>query len=412
MSLDYLNPNSKLKSFGGFIFGGSASLGVMSAGYHLDKVLEMTENMKEINAHHFSKNFNDIPIVLPSEWENEEYLAILKGEKYDLGYFNCPCSSLSQINRNASVDGKNNAQFYRVFKVIRAVQPKAFFIENAPTLVKLGYPILKDMTKQLGDMYKFTIIRDCAGNHGVPMQRMRTLVVGWRKDVFDNKIPVLQMNLQQKVTCKDAIGDLYSCPVGGFLNHDLVYDKDWSPVENLFSYVGPDTSAMMAFINQWNIIDPLMTSAQVRKEIGKNQVKLANNQRLWDKGPYRVAETSWCPSMTSVTLLIHPIHDRTFTIREYARLMGYPDNFEFFPNTCKVPIIQSIAQGVPAPFVKYITSEVMQALEGNRLLDLESDDKILIFQHHNHKKWKAFSSSDLDMMTELDSDKTFNKLDK
>jgi len=403
-----------MKAIGVFIFGGSATLGVEAAGYTIDRVLEMTENMKEINGHHFAQNRKDIPMILPSEWENEQYLTNLKKEEYDLLYSNCPCSSLSQINRNASVDGKNNAQFYRVFNVIRSIQPKAFFIENAPTLVKLGYPILKDMVGQLDDMYNFTVIRDCAGHHGVPMQRMRTLVVGWRKDIFEN-IPILQMNLQDKITTKDTIGDLYNTPVGSFLNHDLVYDKTWTPVENLFNYVPADTSAMIAFINQWNTVDSLLPNGKVREEVLKNKTKLANNQRLWDKGPYRVGEDSWCPSMTSVTLLIHPIHNRTFTIREYARLMGYPDDFEFYPTTCKVPIIQSIAQGVPKNFVKYITSEIMAALNGSRQFN-NSEENVLVFQHHNQEVWRSYNKSEINNLTELDyvnkEKALFNKLTK
>lgn len=91
------------------------------------------------------KNVEDVPVILPSQWENEEYLSNLKKENIDLMCCNCPCSSLSQINRNASVDGKNNIHFYRLFNVFEKVQPKVFVIENAPTLVKLGFPILRDL---------------------------------------------------------------------------------------------------------------------------------------------------------------------------------------------------------------------------------------------------------------------------
>lgn len=121
---------------------------------------------------------------------------------------NCPCSSLSQINRNASVDGKNNIHFYRLFNIFKHVHPKAFVIENAPTLVKLGLPILKKLMEALGDMYRFTVVRDHAGNHEVAMSRMRTLVIGWRRDVFP-RCPVIREDMHDIVTVKDTLGDMY-----------------------------------------------------------------------------------------------------------------------------------------------------------------------------------------------------------
>lgn len=152
-----------------FIFSGSFSLGVMKAGFNLESVLEISDDQPYQNAFYFKKNVEDVNVILPSEWENDNYLNVLKHKNIDLMCCNCPCSSLSQINRNASVDGKNNIHFYRLFNIFEKIQPKAFVIENAPTLIKLGFPIIKDMIKRLSSIYRFTIIHDYAGNHEVPM---------------------------------------------------------------------------------------------------------------------------------------------------------------------------------------------------------------------------------------------------
>ena len=58
------NTDSKIKAIGCFIFGGSQTIGHLKAGWNVDRVLEMTENMKEINSAHFVKNYPDIPIIL------------------------------------------------------------------------------------------------------------------------------------------------------------------------------------------------------------------------------------------------------------------------------------------------------------------------------------------------------------
>jgi len=416
MSLDYLNPNKEnnFKALGMYIFGGSASIGVMKAGFHLDEILEMTEDMTDYNAHHFSKNFDNIPIIKPSEWNNKEYLENLKNQDYDLLYSNCPCSSLSSLNRSASVDGKNNVRFYEVFDAIQTIKPKTFFIENSERALKTGWPIIKDMIYKLNNDYVFTLIRTCAGNHNVAMRRMRTLLVGFRKDIVNSQIPLLRMNLQPKTTCFDTIGDLSNYPVNDskINNHTLIQNDLWSPIENLYHLFPENATTMESMITQLNEIEPLIKNLNVYKEVIKNRDKLANGQKLWDKSPYKTAPDNICPSLTSVTLLVNPILNRTFTIREYARLMNYPDDFIFYPETCKTPVIQCIAQGVPANFVKYIASEVKEVLNRNREFISDSADKAFCFQHYNHKLFKTFTLSDLEMMTALDSDKTFNKLEK
>ena len=109
-----------------FIFAGSFSIGVMKAGFNLKKVLEIADNQPETNAFYFIKNYPNIPVILPTEWENDEYLLNLRKENIDLMCCNCPCSSLSTINRNASVEGKNNIHFYRLFNIFEKMQSFPF----------------------------------------------------------------------------------------------------------------------------------------------------------------------------------------------------------------------------------------------------------------------------------------------
>lgn len=426
MSLDHMNPDSKFKSLNAFIFGGSASIGTMKAGFHLDGVLELTDNMINESAYHFNKNFKDVPIIPPKTWENDDFLNSIKAEDYDLMMCNCPCSGLSQINRNASADSDTNVHFYRLFNAFNKIQPKAFIIENAPTLVKLGYPIVMNMLEELGEKYKLTIIRDYAGNHDTAMRRMRTLVVGWRKDVFDNKIPLLHMNKVPQKTIKDAIGDLYDKKLNEVPNHELVSYRGWQDMEHLFRLV-PSKSAkhhyssiLLTIVDNYDTLKDEITAKNLNTVL-KAKEKLELGKNLWDKSPCRSTDDVPAPSLTSVTELIHPIHNRQWTIREYARLMGYPDEFIFYPEESPTEIVQTIAQGVPADFVKYISEEVKAALSGERQFVEDSENKNLSFQHHTKELYKAFDMDELLAFAEkdskgktigLDTDKSFSKLEK
>lgn len=396
---------SGLKAVNAFIFAGSFSLGTMAAGFDLLKVLEISDDQLQSNAFYFKKNVEDVPVILPKEWENDAYLDALKSEEVDLMCCNCPCSSLSQINRNASVDGKNNIHFYRLFNIFKHVQPKAFVIENAPTLVKLGLPILKKLTEELGDMYRFTIVRDHAGNHEVAMSRMRTLVIGWRRDVF-SRCPVIQEDHHPMVTVKDTLGDMYDDTT-----NDLKSTTS-DEISFMYKWCEPKFSLMSSLARQCQmnenafqtlLADKLQNYPGHLREVQRIVQKIELGCRWWDKTPYKLVDDERFPSLTSVSEFLHPYQDRTLNKREYARIMNYPDWYDFndSKNECKVPVIQAIAQGVPANFGKYAAMQVRLAFEGKQ--DVADENAEVVFQHHSKHKWSSFTFAEFnEVQKELD----------
>lgn len=398
------NP-SKFTAVNAFIFAGSFSIGTMKAGFDLKKVLEISDSQPEQNAFYFKKNVEDVPVILPSQWENDDYLDGLKKEKIDLMCCNCPCSSLSQINRNASVDGKNNVHFYRLFNVFKHVQPRVFVIENAPTLVKLGFPILRDMVDQLGDKYRFTIVRDHAGNHQVPMFRQRTLVIGWRRDAFKNH-PLINEDIHKKMTVKDTLSDMYS---------DTTNDnpsKDVDSISDLYKYADPKmsfiTSLAKRYIKDENGFKSMLTKrlskTNFMKEVLRIVDKIINKQNWWDKTPVKLSDDDCFPSLTSVNEYLHPHQDRTLNLRETARIMNYPDWYDFSDpkKECKIPVMQAIAQGVPANFGKYVALQVRLGLEGKlKTLD-DSDSFDIVFQNHSRHMFQKFTKNEFNSLTCLE----------
>ena len=223
------------KAIGMYIFGGSQTIGHILTGWTVDRVLEMTDNMDKINSYHFIKNYPDIPVILPNEWNNQQYIDNLKCNNYDLLFANNPCSGLSSINRNANVDNPINQRFFEVISMVNNLQPKCFLMENAPTLTKLGLPILKEISKLVNDNYRLLIINDLAGNHNVPMYRRRTLVVGWNRKYFDN-IPHIQKNQSDKFTVRDAFAGLDSS------SNNMEYDTrliDYN-LKRFYKFTKPD----------------------------------------------------------------------------------------------------------------------------------------------------------------------------
>lgn len=395
---------SGLKAVNAFIFSGSFSIGTMKAGFDLQKVLEISNEQPKQNAFYFIKNVEDVPVILPEEWENDEWLDKMKNEDIDLMCCNCPCSSLSKINRNASVDGKNNVHFYRLFNVFNHMQPKVFIVENAPTLIKLGYPILKDMVNQLSHLYNFTVVRDYAGNHEVAMLRQRTLVFGWRKDVF-KKIPIVKQDCHPKITVEDTFAGLLDDTTDDFKS--VTSDS----IKDLFKYAVPGYSLMTGLAMKWlknedgfcDMLSKRLEGTSHLREVKRIAAKLVDEKSCWDKSPVKLELDGRFPSLTSVNEYFHPTQDRMINLKELARIMNYPDWYDFTDekHECTIPVTQAIAQGVPANFGKYASMQARLALE-SKLDAIDNDDVVMTFQHHSQHKMSTFTLDEVNSMNGLE----------
>lgn len=382
------NAESKLTALGLYIFCGSQTIGHLNAGWNVNKILEMTEDMTENNAYPFIQNYPNIPVYKPSQWSQDSFLDTLKQHQYKLLFANNPCSGLSSINKNANVNQPINNRFFEVFNVIDKIEPETFLIENAPTLVTIGTPILHKMIEILSSKYKFTIIRDMAGNHGVAMKRLRTMIIGWNKEIFNNKIPLINMNLQQKVSLKEVLGTIN---VNTLNANDENYNQ-FNNVSNLYKNIPYNKTILYECCKEFDSIKDKLTPIQL-KAVTTLKNKLDNNLHGWDKSPFKPHPDKCSPSITSLTRLIHPIENRNMYIREYARIMGYPDNFKFYPNECKCSSIQCIAQGVPVKFIEWISKEIKRCLEND--YDIIGEDNIdVIFQQHTHKRYFKFTKDE------------------
>lgn len=385
---------NKLKACGAYIFGGSQSLGHLQCGFKINTILEMTEDMIENNSYHFVKNYKDsIKVYKPSEWNNESFLNNLYKEKYDLFFANNPCSGLSTINKNASINQPVNNRFFEIFDLIQKINPKVFLIENAPTLVTIGVPILHKMVNQLGDCYNFTIIRDYAGNHNVCMKRMRTLIIGWNKTYF-KYIPIINMNKQDPITIDDVLKDLSK----DSLNMEFDKDLHMKDLEWIYPLIEQGSSVVRTIIKNYDEVITKVPDKYIQF-INNQKRKLEEGKSLFDKSAWRLKSNYIVPSMTSLAQYIHPTEDRELYIREYARIMGYPDDFKFYPNECKCRTIQCLAQGVPVNFIKYISNEIIRCLtEDYNYIDKEIH---VNFQNHSKKVGFAYTKDEFYQVSNL-----------
>lgn len=346
----------ELKAINFCNYAGSGSIGVMQSGFKIDRILEISDEMVDHGAAiHFKYNYPEIPIIKPSVWDDEAYLSNLRKENYDLMFGWPPCSGLSQINQRASADNKMNIHLYKYADNVLAIRPKTFFLENAPTLVSKGKPVLNYIVETLSKEYRICILRDLAYNHNVPMKRMRTMVVGFRKDLFPY-IPSIEFTKSHTTT-----QEVLSKPLDGLSNLDIPKEcNKYLPLKEFFNLLIDNETVIRGIVRNYDNVKDRIPD-EFKKPVNTLIEYKKQGRHTFDKSLMRAGKNT-APSLTSLSKYIHPTEDRPLYVREYARLMGYPDTYRFKEDV-EVPYVQAIAQGVPAPFTKWISSNIKRILQ-------------------------------------------------
>lgn len=380
-----------------FVFGGSAYFGMKQAGVAVDTILEISDDVVKQNSYHLIKN-EAANVVKRSDWEGK--LGDYHKENYDIMFSNAPCSGLSQINRNASADNDTNKYIYEAARAAMEIEPKVFILENAPTLATVGAPILKEITSMMKEKYYFTILRDVGKHHGVCMQRMRTIVFAWHKNYFDG--PSLLPLERNEITAEEFLKGVKIHPA----NDRLPKEHLNNPFESFFGICqeGKSIGHSLAINGTETDLEVLeLKSKSLHKQVVRIADKLSRDENIFDKSPFMPLKSGLLPSMTSLSHVIHPIEKRSLKIGEYAALMGYPSDFIFYDES-EVPVIQAIAQGVPAGYVKYFCESAAMALEEADFKEGETTEPIseIIFQNSPQCKFVHVNYSDFDKFNKFD----------
>jgi len=401
----------KHKAIAYAIFTGSNYIGCMNTGrFEQDTILENSDACLEGNSMHLAGCTANLKIVKPSEWKEENYLENHPSCGCDYFYANPNCSGLSRINRNANADHYRNFSLNESVDIIDKLGPKTFFIENAPTLSsQTGWPILTRMAEVLGENYTFNVTRDYGKFHNVPMGRHRTLVTGYRRDVFDNKTFKLPHKVVTTKKLLEEVGsDLMPQDVGVFnyepFTHDMIqiveqnfeifqeiiekYQKKFTILSIILSTHPRNINKALEESYDWDTIirktkmENDKHKDSIIRDIDRKIVKLAGGGGVWDKSPTLIhKDVQMGISLTAMAIMYNYEERRLFNIREYANMMGYPNDFVFKPGVT----IGHIAQGVPANFAQYVHEHIANVLD-NPQGNVESVDADAVVQLNNAKE--------------------------
>lgn len=293
-----------------------------------------------------------------------------------------PCQTFSSAGKRGSIQDTRGSLIWEFLRFVNALRPKFFLMENVRGLMSAairhrpikerpengGPPlepdeepgsVLRLFLQDIDEEYRLDIFEVNAVNYGAPQLRERVLFIGnrfnvrvdlpppthvspWEYEELAREDPLFPPSVRPWRTLRDALA--------GLQETDPVL-LDFSPRKKKYLELVPPGG-------NWRSLPP-----EVAKEsMGKAFHAKGGRAGWWRRLSYDL------PSPTLVTLpnhastaLCHPEHTRALTLREYARIQEFPDEWEFAGRP--VEQYRQVGNAVPVRLGQVAGEAIAEALD-------------------------------------------------
>jgi DNA (cytosine-5)-methyltransferase 1 len=311
----------------------------------------------------YKRNFGDHAVCADIEaWVSERR----EVPKADVVIGGPPCQGFSLLNKQRVGDARR--QLWQPYlDVVEQSGASTFVIENVQELLKS--PELEAIlarAKRLGFQTQAAVL--LAADYGTPQTRRRCVIIGTKGNgdvasafppLRTHAAPGSGTNLPDWLTVRDAIADL-PAPVG-------TEPRDTPSPLNLHFGRNPTPKSVARykavpaggnrFDLQRNAPD-ITPDCWIRKTSGGTDLF---GRLWWDRPSVTIRTEFFKPEKGRY---LHPTAHRPITHREAARLMGFPDDFEFMGS--KTDVARQIGNAVPPPLGGAIGRTVLELLRSEK----------------------------------------------
>ncbi|MBX3476431.1 MAG: DNA cytosine methyltransferase [Brevundimonas sp.] len=372
-----------------FAGAGGMSLGFEQAGFEVKAAVEIDPIHCAVHAFNFPQCKVIAGSVVGLSGAEIRARAGIGLRTVDVVFGGAPCQGFSLMGQRALDDPRNRlvAEFVRI---VRELKASYFVFENVKGItVGPHKSFLAELIEEFERDGEYTVIKPWkvldAANYGVPQHRERLFLLGARKGMpapaYPNKLTGAadrrEDNLPVGPTCVDALGDIPDAERFDQLKQtDEIETDAWgapSAYAKLMRGTGRNAWAF-GYVRQW---DPRQLTASARTEHSS-----ISRRRFAETKPGDIEPISrffkLAPSGLSNTLRagtdaargaftsprpIHYLHARCVTVREMARLHGFPDWFRF--NETKWHGARQIGNAVPPPLARAVAAQIISAMSVN-----------------------------------------------
>ena len=290
-----------------------------------------------------------------------------------------PCQSFSYNNHQRSADDERAGLFRHYLRLVKGLKPKMLVMENVPGILTIGNNrVIAEISKKLATLgYDVSVRVLSAEEYGTPQVRRRVFVVASRMGKSDAMFPdpshrpapgVRRPAAGEKqrrtgrgrtITVYEAIGDLPIIRSGGGTAEAIPLKKPARSsyqrklrarskvVQNHVCHAL--TKSMLKRISHvpeggnWRDIPFHLLPSGMKRAQPHDHTKRYG--RLSRRGFASTLLTKCDPHWGAY---IHPTQQRTISVREAARLQGFPDKFVFAGPSLGAHYAQ-VGNAVPVP---------------------------------------------------------------
>ncbi len=257
-----------------------------------------------------------------------------------------PCQSWSEAGALRGIDDARGQLFFDYIRILRKVKPKFFLAENVSGMLADRHnEAVQNIIKLFEESgYDVTLTLVNAKDYGVAQERKRVFYIGFRKDLgIDFKFPVgSTVDDTKKLTLRDIIWDLQETAVpSAARNH-----RNPNAINNNEYFTGEYSPIFMSRnrVKSWDeqafTVQASGRQCQLHPQAPK-MVKVGKNDCRFVEGQEHLY--------------------RRMTVREVARIQGFPDDFKFLYEGVN-DAYKMIGNAVPVNLAYEIACEIKKVL--------------------------------------------------
>ena len=229
-----------------------------------------------------------------------------------------PCQAFSYAGKKGGLNDTRGTLFFQLARAVKEVQPKVFMGENVKGLLSHDggrtLDVIKNAVAELG----YTLVEPRvlkAIMYHVPQKRERLILVAIRNDYFDKVRFEWPSPYKRVMTLRDAFraGELYATDVPA------------SPGQN-YPENKRKVMEMVPEGGDWRNLPEEVQKQYMGASFYLGGGKTGMARRLSMDEP---SLTLTCAPAQKQTERCHPTETRPLTVREYARIQTFPDEWQF-----------------------------------------------------------------------------------
>ena len=371
-----------------FAGAGGMSLGFEQAGFDIVAAIEIDPVHCAVHKFNFP-NCAVMPRSVVGLTGSEIRMAAgIGSRKVDVVFGGAPCQGFSMIGQRA-IDDPRNALVTDFLRIVAELSASYFVFENVKGLTLGQHKKFLDEIVSLADELGYSVRKPWkvldAAHYGTPQHRERLILCGAKKPLALPDYPEqitkaadgrgkASLDLPVGPTACDAIGDLPDAEQFAVLQTtDEVRPDSWGQPGNYANELRCLTNDAwhFGFMREW---DRSLLTSSARTEHTEISRRRFSETSGGETEPvsrfYKLSATGLSNTLRAGTdgargaftspRPIHFLYNRCITVREMARLHGYPDWFRF--NETKWHGARQIGNSVPPPLARAVAAQVIKSM--------------------------------------------------